>query len=204
MNKKYASGIPEAYFLFILWERCDEPVDEEETDDTGDDICSRLRDLDTEQTKQGSAEKQKRYRDGTAADHRQDGGDAGLLDALVQHIHRNGHRHEHHADSAVAHRCRADTNDIGVGLEQFDDAVREDDADQGHTADEYDAEPHGKEHTFLHTAVLPRLMIEGCYRLEALSHTEADTHQERGIFVHDAHCRDGCITKGFRNVVEDT
>ena len=182
----------------------DKSVHEEETYDTCDDICRRLCDLDTGQAEQGSTEQQERYRDGAASDHGEERGDPRFLYALVKHIDRNGQRHEHHTDRTEPHRGGTDPDNVGMGLEKSDDEVGEDDADEGHSSDEYDAESHGEEHAVFDTAVFLRLMIEGRHGLESLAHTESNAHQERCILVYDTHGCDRGIAKGLRNIIEHT
>ena len=110
--------------------------DEGNADQACNDVSCGLGDLHTGHSKQRDADQQHWDCDEARTDQRQDGRNGGLLNALVQHIHRHGKGHEHHADCRIPQRHAAHLDYLRLFLEDADDGLRRKDAQQRDTADE--------------------------------------------------------------------
>ena len=189
--------------LFLLG-FSDKVEDKRNTDQTGDHICHGLGQLNAKKSQQGNPKQQHGDGHQSGADQGEEGRNRRLLNALIEHIHRNRERHEHHTDGGKTQGFGADDDNFRMLLENGNDGLCKQDADGGHGTDKYKAEGSGKQQSFFHTVNFLGLVIKGCNRLESLAHTQAYAHQEVGIAIDHAHGSNGSIAEGLGKIVQQT
>ena len=110
--------------------------DKGDADKTGNDICNGLGALNGNQPEKRNAQKQNGNGHSTGPDQRQSRGNAGLLNALIQHIHRDGKWGEHDPYGIQTESFRADSHHLRTFLEEPDNRFRKEDAGQSRTTRE--------------------------------------------------------------------
>ena len=111
--------------------------DKRNADQTRNHVGDGLRDLNTGQSPKVYGDEQSGDEGGTRTQNREEGGNAGAADALVEHIDGNRKRQEEDTDGGVTKRGNARGDHVFAFLEDVNDLVGEEITESGEA--EHDA-----------------------------------------------------------------
>ncbi len=135
---------------------------------------------------------------------RKEGCRSRFSDTLIEHINGNRQGHCKKSQASKSQSGCADADGGFTRLEEIDDFFSKDKGDRRKHKDDKKSEHRGKDQTLLDALVFLRLIVEGCYGLEALSDAKTDAEYERIKSTDDTHCGNGGISKGFGEVIEQS